>query len=311
MTVPVAVGVDGGQSQIRMLVSGEARSEATPGVSHLESDSASSVVEAVGRLWANRPTRVECLVAGLTTIPGTEVERQDLAMRLGETTGAANTWICGDQVTSHAGAFEGKTGVMLSVGTGVACLAVDGGTGAHRTFDGAGYLVGDEGGGFWIGRLGIRAALAGHEGRGASTSLTAAVEAELGPLDTAAVRLHANPRAVDSIAHMAVVVLDEAEMGDAVADAIVSDAATRLVTTVSAALSFLPRSSDVAVAIDGRLLLNDNRLRSLFRSEMESAHPSVSVFQAPGSSLDGAIWLAQHRPSDDYRDLMTTYRIGR
>jgi N-acetylglucosamine kinase-like BadF-type ATPase len=197
---------------------------------------------------------------------------------------------------------------MLSVGTGVACLAVDEIDATHRTFDGAGYLVGDEGGGFWLGRHGIRAALAAHEGRSTPTSLTSRVASELGPLDSAAVRLHGNSRAVDAIAQTAVVVLAEAEAGDPVAAAIVSDAAVRLVTTVSAALSFLSQRPDAAVALDGRLLLNDSRLRDRFLLEMENAHPSVSVFETPGSSLDGAIWLSQRATPGVYNDLVTIYR---
>ena len=304
----VTVGIDGGQSQIRMRISNESRSDSTPGVSHLESDTVTSVVEAVDQLWGGRTTRIDRLVAGLTTIPATEAERRILAARLAEATGASEVWVCGDQVTAHAGALDGATGVVLSVGTGVACLAVDGSSGDHRTFDGAGYLVGDEGGGFWLGRSGIRAALAADEHRAPPTSLTAAVAAELGPLDTAAVRLHANPRAVDSIAQMAVVVLAEAEAGDEVADAIVSDAATRLVTTVSAAVSFLSPSPAVSVAIDGRLLLNDNQLAARFFSKLEASHPSVSVSRARGSSLDGACTLAEGADPGSYRELVTTLR---
>lgn len=302
------VSIDGGQSQIRMFVSGEDGIQATQGVSHLESNAIDSVVEAVRGLWGDRSDHVERLVAGLTTIPATEAEQQELAKRLREVIGAAEVWVCGDQVTSHAGAFAGETGIALSVGTGVACLAIDETDGTHRTFDGAGYLVGDEGGGFWLGQHGIRAALAAHEGRSASTSLTSRVAGELGPLDSAAVRIHGNSRAVDFIAQTAVVVLAEAEAGDPVASAIVSDAASRLVTTVSAALLFLSHRSDVTVAVDGRLLLNDSRLRDQFLLQMERAYPSVSVFETPGSSLDGAIWLSQCSTPGVYDDLITTYR---
>lgn len=303
------VGVDGGQSRIRLRVSIESRSDSTPGVSHLESDTATSVVEAVDRLWGDRTTRVTRLVAGLTTVPGTKNERRHLAARLAAVTGAPEVWICGDQVTSHAGALDGATGVVLSVGTGVACLAIDSDSGAHRAFDGAGYLVGDEGGGFWLGRHGIRAALASDEGRAPYTSLLTAVAAELGQLDTVAVRLHGNPRAVDTIAQMAMVVLAEAAAGDAAADAIVSEAAARLVTTVSAAVSFLSSTSAVSVAIDGRLLLNDNLLAARFRSGLETRHPSVFLFQATGSSLDGACMLAESADPGSYRELLTTYRM--
>lgn len=305
------VGVDGGQSHIRMRVSTESQSDSAPGASHLGSDTAAAVVDAVDRMWGSRTTRLDRLVAGLTTIPGTEAERGDLAARLAEVTGAREVWVCGDQVTSHAGAFHGGTGVLLSVGTGIACLAMDHTNGNHRTFDGSGYLVGDEGGGFWLGRHGIRAALAADEGRGPDTSLASALAAELGPLDTASARLHASPRAVDTIAQIAVVVLAEAEAGDMVADAIVSDAANRLVTTITAAVSFLSPTQPVTVAIDGRLILEDNRLAGRFLAEMGVRHPTTPLLRAQGSSLDGACRIADGADPDTYRPLITTYGTSR
>ena len=56
-------------------------------------------------------------------------------------------------MTSHAGALSLGWGVSLVAGTGVACLAVPA-EGEPRIVGGHGYLLGDEGGAFWIGREG-------------------------------------------------------------------------------------------------------------------------------------------------------------
>ncbi|MEX1126570.1 MAG: BadF/BadG/BcrA/BcrD ATPase family protein [Acidimicrobiia bacterium] len=322
----VTVGVDGGQSQIRLRVSGEPDAKSAPGVSHREADTGRAVIDTVAELWNGRSERISRLVAGLTTIPATEGERHLLATRLAEVTGASEVWLGGDEVISHTGAFEGASGVVLSVGTGVACLALDADTGAHRNFDGVGYLVGDEGGGFWLGRHGIRAALAAQEGRGPHTTLAETVAAQLGPLDGVPIGLHSNPRAVDTIAQIAVVVLAEAATGDPVADAIVSDAATRLVTTVSAGVRFLSAEPQVRVALGGRLLMspreaggptpategNASRGATLLSERVatgiRAAHPTATISMATGSSLDGACILAEWVAPGPYRPLLTMYR---
>jgi N-acetylglucosamine kinase-like BadF-type ATPase len=63
------------------------------------------------------------------------------------------------------------TGYGLVAGTGAIAIRVERGAVAAVS-DGLGWLVGDAGSGFWIGRRVVRAALAGAERRGPSTALT-------------------------------------------------------------------------------------------------------------------------------------------
>ncbi|WP_372508536.1 BadF/BadG/BcrA/BcrD ATPase family protein, partial [Mycobacterium palustre] len=58
--------------------------------------------------------------------------------------------VTSDAVIAHAGAFQGKPGVVLIAGTGVVALAIDA-DGSLRRADGWGAWLGDEGGGAWIG----------------------------------------------------------------------------------------------------------------------------------------------------------------
>ena len=61
--------------------------------------------------------------------------------------------VTSDAVIAHAGALDGKPGVVLIAGTGVVALAI-GADGTLRTADGWGPWLGDEGGGAWIGAAG-------------------------------------------------------------------------------------------------------------------------------------------------------------
>src|SRR4051812_21888778 len=70
-------------------------------------------------------------------------------------------------------------GYAVISGTGAGAIRVEGGR-QVAVADGLGWLLGDEGSGFWIGQRVVRAALADLDGRGPSTPLTPLVVARLG-----------------------------------------------------------------------------------------------------------------------------------
>ncbi|WDV55216.1 BadF/BadG/BcrA/BcrD ATPase family protein [Streptomyces coeruleorubidus] len=69
-------------------------------------------------------------------------------------------------------------GLALVAGTGAVAMRITGRRGT-ATVDGDGWLLGDDGSGFWIGRAAVRAALRMADGRGAPTVLAEAVGREL------------------------------------------------------------------------------------------------------------------------------------
>ncbi|HET7072445.1 MAG TPA: BadF/BadG/BcrA/BcrD ATPase family protein [Nocardioides sp.] len=70
-------------------------------------------------------------------------------------------------------------GYAVIAGTGAGAIRVEGGR-QVAVADALGWLLGDEGSGFWIGQRVVRAALADLDGRGPSTALTPLVLARLG-----------------------------------------------------------------------------------------------------------------------------------
>ncbi len=79
-----------------------------------------------------------------------------------------------DVVAAHAGAFEGATGIVVSGGTGAITFGADE-FGARVYADGWGPILGDEGGGYWIGVEALRATCRSLDGRSYPTSLAPAV----------------------------------------------------------------------------------------------------------------------------------------
>ncbi|KAM9863001.1 hypothetical protein ACI1US_01142 [Leucobacter sp. BZR 635] len=80
--------------------------------------------------------------------------------------------LVGDAVAAYLSVADEHTGFALVVGTGSIAARVEG-TAAVSVSDGAGWLLGDTGSGFWIGHQIARAVLADLDGRGPSTGLTA------------------------------------------------------------------------------------------------------------------------------------------
>ncbi|WP_051138195.1 N-acetylglucosamine kinase [Streptomyces canus] len=117
--------------------------------------------------------------------PGTGRARTALTealRRLGVPTGRVG--VCSDIEAAFAAApGTPSEGLALVAGTGAVAMRI---TGRHATttVDGDGWLLGDEGSGFWIGRSAVRAALRMADGRGRPTVLAGWVGRTLGlPVD--------------------------------------------------------------------------------------------------------------------------------
>lgn len=78
-----------------------------------------------------------------------------------------------DGITSTLGAFGGKPGIVVHAGTGSGGCGWDGARWARA--GGRGYLLGDEGSAYWLGRAAVGAALRWEEGSGGSAALHDAV----------------------------------------------------------------------------------------------------------------------------------------
>ena len=125
-----------------------------------------------------------------------------------------------------------RTGVGFVTGTGSSAWGV-GTDGREAAVGGWGYLFGDEGSGYELGRLALRAISQAADGRGPATELTARILGALGlaePLDLLG-RLYPPPPASE-IAALAGHVLGAADDGDAVARRLVAGAAAELVALV-------------------------------------------------------------------------------
>lgn len=98
-----------------------------------------------------------------------------------------------DSEVALLGALGGKPGIVVIAGTGsIGCGRDE--SGRVLRVGGHGFLLGDDGGGYWIGRECLRAALRAHDGTGPVTALSDVVCKAFGTdLHEAIRRIHGSP----------------------------------------------------------------------------------------------------------------------
>ncbi|WP_369220860.1 BadF/BadG/BcrA/BcrD ATPase family protein [Streptomyces sp. R39] len=204
-------------------------------------------------------------------------------------------------------------GLALVAGTGVVAARIAGRVLA-ATSGGDGWLLGDDGGGHWIGREAVRAALRAADGRGGPTALTTAVGRALGvpasvlppggsdscapwadgrtwaPAPRAAYRARLLPAVMDRppvrLADLAPLVPRAAAEKDAVAAAILQEAAAHLAGTVAA---LGPRPGE-ALVVTGGLVAPDGPLLTPLTERL--AHLDLTITPVTDGRA-GTVALAQ------------------
>ncbi|RNG09619.1 N-acetylglucosamine kinase, partial [Streptomyces botrytidirepellens] len=159
-----------------------------------------------------------------------------------------------------------------------------------RRADGWGHLLGDCGGGAWIGRAGLEAAMRAYDGReGGSQPLLDRLEAVFGPAAELPGTLYPRPDRPAVLASFAPEVGRCAAAGDPVAETVLRDAARHI---AQAAEAVCPRLESGEVALTGGLFRMGAPLLTPLRAELAARLPGVLVTEAAGDPLDGALRIA-------------------
>jgi glucosamine kinase len=293
--VTALLAVDGGQTALRM---GVVRRGALGPVAEVggfsHGDGIRGIAAAVDAarvslaLW--EPVERVCL--GLTGAPASADLQARLARLVAGRFDGAQVALAADMVTAHAGALGGEPGVVIVAGTGSVALGLAADGRAARA-DGLGFLLGDDGSGFAIGRAAVRAALRARESRGPATALEDAADAFFGGLSGLSQRIYASAP-VRELAAFAPEVAAVARAGDAVATAIWRDAAGRLAATAAAALERTFPDGIAAVSHSGRLFAAEDLLLEPFKAALAERCPGARYRAPLGDALAGAARLVEH-----------------
>jgi N-acetylglucosamine kinase-like BadF-type ATPase len=176
------------------------------------------------------------LYAGLAGA-GRPADREAIHSVITQQNVAATVTVDTDASAALAGAFAGGPGIIVISGTGAICFGKSKANVVHRC-GGWGYLLGDEGSGYYIGQQAIMAALKDLDGRGIATSLRAMIEQKynLASIDLIISQIYSGKIDRTEIASLTPAVFAEYEKGDE-ASKIIIETAGREIGKIVAAVS--------------------------------------------------------------------------
>ncbi|MER6349835.1 N-acetylglucosamine kinase [Streptomyces sp. NPDC001595] len=219
--------------------------------------------------------------------------RAELPDALRREFGVRRVALAADAVTAYVGALGPRPGAVIAAGTGLIALGTD--LTAWRRADGWGHLLGDCGGGAWIGRAGLEAALRAFDGReGGSQPLLARARAQFGPLPGLPGALYPRTDRPAVLASFAPQVAACAE-SDPVAEDILRAAARHMADSAAAVC---PPSGEPEVGLTGGLFEMGEPLLAPLREELARRLPHARCVPAEGDPLHGAVRLATALATD-------------
>lgn len=298
---PILLGIDCGGSHTAVVVGdrqGRVISRAEGPGSAMRpggADRSAAVIQDVARRAAAQaklslPANVALVgAAGAGRAP----EQQALAEAITAAGVAERVDVRSDIEIALAAAFGDTPGVLINAGTGsIAYARAQDGT-LHRS-GGYGWQLGDEGGGYWLGRRALAAAARSHDGLEESSTLLERLLVALG-LQTFDDLIRWTATATPAqVAALAPHVLNAALEGETVAQRIVADAAVELSHLVKVLTRHFSGKEPIKMATTGGLLRPGSPLLAALRLSLAEELPRARLSES-GSSVDapvGALRLA-------------------
>jgi len=239
--------------------------------------------------------KADIVALSCTGFYGVVTEPQEYLELCRQFFGATQVAVIDDGLAGYIGALNGRNGVVLSVGGGVVAIGGRDGQYAHR--DGLGSTFGDEGGGFWLGKLAITKALAIRQGRGDDSDMVDYFADEIDAYFALEIKNSVN--AVNLAINTAKKVLDAADAGVSTATAIVDEGAFLLAQSTVAAWYGCggTKADSPEIVIQGGPARNTSYSTKI-ALEINAKLPNAVIVQSAGDNLDGATWIAQNMHQD-------------
>ena len=300
--LPVAyfLAIDGGQSKTLAIIAdetGRILGRGTGGLSnHLHQPGAvercrQSMQQAIGEAAAQagfdlQTTGFAAVGLGLTGVSPVVPELVKRMVR------AEIVVMEGDAVTTWLAATRGAPGAIVIAGTGSIALAQNE-AGERAVAGGWGFVMGDEGSGYWTAREALAAACRALDGRGKPTVLQTLLPSAAGLADLREIHAQIYSGKWDrrDIARLAKNVCEAAVLGDAVALSIMQTAARELAAAAIAVLRKTGMDENGRVWGAGGLFESELVL-NLVREKIELVLPGVSVQKSPYPPVVGSLFLA-------------------
>jgi len=279
--------IDAGGSRLRGYDSVTKKDYIGEGVTHTSSlavDLARNIVA----FFPAEISEIDLLVLSLAAIPQSNDDLELLASAIYQRV-SFNRLVIASDTKAASLSSNNHADLVIAVGTGITA-SVNAGD-KHFELSGLGYLIGDEGSGYWIGRTGLNAALKAVEGRGVKTKLTESA-LNLFKVDhlNLADHIHQLPSPVTQIAAFAPYVVAAAESGDAQAISIIETAASEIVNLVKVAIE---RANIKSVSLIGGAIPAGGLLHNKVISECKNL--DIAFLKSESEPLAGARKIAESK----------------
>jgi glucosamine kinase len=208
--------------------------------------------------------------------------------------GITKSEVVGDEVIALDAAVKGGPGILQIAGTGSNCIgrAPDG---SRECAGGWSSRLGDEGSGYWIGVNAVRQALRAYD-REQPTRVLDEVGKLWGTSTIDELVNMGDGTPGPDFAALAPTISRLAEEGDAVAAAVLKQAADDLVDFVLLVRKKLRRkhglTEEVPVAWIGGILEKAKLVREPFFAGLRAAAPGMPILESEASGIEGAVWRA-------------------
>ena len=270
------VGVDGGGTKTAGLlvdVEGRVRARAAVGPTNYQIVGAEGIRREIPRLVGQlfreagiEPQRLACIALGLAGV-GRPGEPEAVAREIRRLDLAAEVVVDHDAMIALVGALVDRPGLIIIAGTGSIVLGRNE-RGERTRVGGWGYLLGDEGGGFFIARAGLATVMRAYDGRQEKTLLTERMLAALGLSDPQEIipRVYRQGMSHTEMADLAPVVFQAASEGDPAAAGIIHLAGRELGQMAAAAIRRLGMEGEqVPIGLVGSVFKSQEQLLDAMR----------------------------------------------
>ncbi|NGN64457.1 ATPase [Streptomyces sp. A7024] len=281
----------------------ESRSPAVTGPSGIDADSLlEQVLPLAEKLLSEADAGPGDVTAACVGAAGMASLGDDLRARLPgmlhRALGVRRLALAADGVTAYAGALGQRPGAVVAAGTGMIAVGTALDESGWKRADGWGHLLGDCGGGAWIGRAGLEAAMRAHDGRdGGSAALLERLAAVFGSAPAMPGQLYPRPDRPAVLASFAPEVAACAETDEVAAD-ILREAARHI---AAAAAAVCPRERGSSVALTGGLFRIGAPLLDPLHARLHEVLPEADIAAAAGDPLDGSVRIARALAADELR----------
>lgn len=297
------VGVDGGGTKTELVLidrSGNVIGREKGGTSNFQVIGGKKLKEellnCLTRLMnsTNVPShKIERIFLGLAGA-GRESDQKEIASLFNDTEFKDKVTVDSDAVVALAGAFGTAPGIIIISGTGAICFGMNQEGKVVRS-GGWGYLLGDEGSGYFIGREALIAALKDFDGRGEKTSLRTEIERHfnLSSIDQIIPQIYQNKIDRVAIANLAPLVFEQTNHGDARAEEIIRHAGRELgvlAKSVAQKMNFM--NEEIKVALIGSIFKQKDLLMHEISKELYEVSWNIEIKEPMFEPKYGAALLA-------------------